>query len=153
MPEDTAEGVKDRLARRFDGEDGDTDRRENDESTDTTGETGTRSDRDGGERSGEDRNGPDRDDDDRTERPSRNEESSKKAKNVKKEWKALSFYLPDELEADLSRTYKRLDWELEADRGISIKKTRHYYPLVVELGLERIEEMDSNELEERIESF
>ena len=76
-----------------------------------------------------------------------------KAKNVKKEWRALSVYLPDELESDLSRTYKRLDWELEADQGISIKKTRHYYPLVVELGLERLEEMESNEIEDRIDAL
>lgn len=75
-----------------------------------------------------------------------------KAKNVKEEWKALSVYLPDELEADLSRTYKRLDWELEADEAISIKKTRHYYPLVVELGLERIDELESDEIKDRIES-
>ena len=154
MSEDTAEGVKDRLARRFEGGEGDV------QGSDGTTEESRSADHDHQERTRQEAS--------QQERPPRNEhppesrstskdeqssKNSKKAKNVKKEWKALSVYLPDELESDLSRTYKRLDWELEADRELSIKKTRHYYPLVVELGLERIEEMESSEIEDRINSF
>ena len=154
MSEDTAEGVKDRLARRFEGGDGEG------KESDAAAERSDSADQGRQERSPQGPSGRNRSTP--NERTSGDESSSKngqdsknvmKAKNVKKEWRALSVYLPDELESDLSRTYKRLDWELEADRGVSIKKTRHYYPLVVELGLEQLDEMDSSEIEDRISSF
>lgn len=146
MPDDTAEGVKDRLARRFEGERDDPDDAASGgagERARTTPDAGTNSES----------TAATTDSGSRSESSSRNAKSSKNAKNVKKEWTARSVYLPDELERHLSQTYKRLDWQLEADEGLSIKKTRHYYPLVVRLGLERIEEMESKELKERIESF
>ena len=79
------------------------------------------------------------------------EKKAQKAKNVKKEWNAKSVYPPDELEQSLSRTYKKLDWQLDEDEGISIKKTRHYYPLIVMLGLEELENMESMEIKDRLE--
>lgn len=72
--------------------------------------------------------------------------------NVKRDWNARSFYLPDGLVSELSTAFKRLDLELaESGSEMTLKKTRHYYPLVVELGLERIEEMDRDELQDRIQ--
>jgi len=82
----------------------------------------------------------------------RNAQSSQKSQNVKKDWNVRSFYLDDELNQDLMTTYKRLDLELsEGDTDIELKKTRHFYPLVIRLGLERLESMESTEITERIE--
>ena len=81
-----------------------------------------------------------------------NAQTSQKAQNIKKEWNVRSFYLDDDLDSDLSTAFKRLDLELsEADTGIDLKKTRHFYPLIVELGLERLESMDVTEVTERLE--
>ena len=124
MSNETGEDVKNRFARRFDGDDGDNS--EEDERT-----------RDSRE--------------DRSSMRAESEKKAQKAKNVKKEWNAKSVYLPDELEQSLSRTYKKLDWQLEEDEGISIKKTRHYYPLIVMLGLEELEGMESMEIKDRLE--
>lgn len=83
----------------------------------------------------------------------RNEQSSQKAQNIKKEWNVRSFYLSDDLDAHLSTAFKRLDLDLsESDSDIDLKKTRHFYPLLVELGLEHLEEMDVTEVTERLES-
>lgn len=83
---------------------------------------------------------------------SENEMSSQKAQNIKKEWNVRSFYLDDNLDNDLSTAFKRLDLSLsEADTDVDLKKTRHFYPLIVELGLERLEEMDITEATERVE--
>ena len=81
------------------------------------------------------------------------EQSAQKAKNVKKAWNATSVYLPDELDTKLSTVYKRVDLQLSEDAGRSIKKTRHYYPLVVALGLERLERMEGNEIIERMDEL
>lgn len=150
MSEDTAEGVKDRLARRFEGSDERDDGQERTDTGDSDAKGSRAVDHDRRERSSRNERAAGND---RTSEKDRSSKKAMKAKNVKKEWKALSVYLPDELESDLSKTYKRLDWELEADRDVSIKKTRHYYPLVVKLGLERLEELESNEIEDRINSF
>lgn len=144
MPDDTAEGVKDRLARRFEGE--------RDEPDDASNGSAKRARPTPGAGTNSESASATADSSSRSASTSKSSKNAKNAKNVKKEWTARSVYLPDELERDLSQTYKRLDWQLEADEGLSIKKTRHYYPLVVRLGLERIEEMESKELKERIES-
>ena len=80
------------------------------------------------------------------------EEADGRPLNVKRDWNARSFYLPDGLDRELSTAYKRLDLGLaEENAGLTLKKTRHYYPLVVELGLERMERMEQQELKERME--
>lgn len=80
-------------------------------------------------------------------------QKSQKTQNVKKEWNVRSFYLDDELDRELTTTFKRLDLEIsEADTDIELKKTRHYYPLLIMLGLERLEEMDITEITDRLET-
>jgi hypothetical protein len=82
-----------------------------------------------------------------------NAQASQKAQNIKKEWNVRSFYLDDDLDSDLSTAFKRLDLELsEADAGVNLKKTRHFYPLIVQLGLERLEQMEVTEVTECLES-
>jgi len=98
------------------------------------------------------------DDTDMSSQPDRNAQNSQKsqnaknAKNIKKEWNVRSFYLDDELDDDLTTAFKRLDLDLDgADTDINLKKTRHFYPLIVELGLERLEEMEVTEVTEHLE--
>lgn len=79
-------------------------------------------------------------------------QNAQKTKNIKKEWNVRSFYLDDDLDGDLSTAFKRLDLELsEADTEVDLKKTRHFYPLIVSLGLERLEEMEVTEVTEELE--
>ena len=84
---------------------------------------------------------------------SRNAQKSQKPQNVKKEWNVRSIYLDDTLESELTTMFKRLDLELsEADTDVELQKTRHFYPLIIELGLERLEEMDVTEITDQLES-
>ncbi|QRY21732.1 hypothetical protein JT689_01620 (plasmid) [Halobacterium sp. GSL-19] len=73
--------------------------------------------------------------------------------NVKSEWASKSFYLPEFLKQDLTRTYKQTDLEHEMELGEGLPKTRYYYPLVVALGIERIESMSPQEVKERSEAL
>ncbi len=88
-----------------------------------------------------------------SEKNAKNAQNSQKPQNVKKEWNVRSFYLDDTLESELTTMFKRLDLELsEAETDLELQKTRHFYPLIVELGLERLEEMDVTEVTDQLES-
>lgn len=90
--------------------------------------------------------------DSQTNKTAQTSQNAQKPKNIKKEWNVRSFYLDDDLDANLSMMFKRLDLRLsETDTDVDIKKTRHFYPLIVELGLERLEEMESTEVTERLD--
>ena len=100
----------------------------------------------------------DDDADDKTDmssQPNRNAQKSQKpqnTKNIKKEWNVRSFYLSDDLDGEVTTAFKRLDLDIDgADTNIDLKKTRHFYPLLVELGLERLEELEVTEITERLE--
>jgi hypothetical protein len=83
----------------------------------------------------------------------KNAQKSQKPQNVKKEWNVRSIYLDDSLESELTTLFKRLDLELsEAETDLELQKTRHFYPLIVELGLERLEEIDVTEITDQLES-
>lgn len=88
----------------------------------------------------------------KSDKNDKNAQTSQKTKNVKKEWNVRSFYLDDDLDTTLTTAFKRLDLELsEAGEDVDLKKTRHFYPLVVALGLERLEEMEVTEVTEQLE--
>jgi hypothetical protein len=79
-------------------------------------------------------------------------QTSQKAQNIKKEWNVRSFYLDDDLDDQLTTAFKRLDLDLaESDRDLNLKKTRHFYPIIIELGLEQLDELDAADLIERLD--
>lgn len=93
------------------------------------------------------------DQEDLKSRGSRNTRKSQTVKNVKTEWNTSTFYLDDELSGRLNRLYKKLDWQLTDEYDMSLSKTRHYYPLVVQLGLEELDSLESSEVKERLEDL
>ena len=79
-------------------------------------------------------------------------QKSQKAQNIKKEWNVRSIYLDDDLDSSLATAFKRLDLEIsETGADLNLRKTRHFYPLIVELGLEQLESMEVTEVMERLE--
>ena len=121
--------IDDRLSRRFGGE-------QNDETSD-------------------DSESAQNDENNKTDMNAQNDmtsQNAQKAKNIKKEWNVRSFYLDDNLDGSLSTAFKRLDLDIsEAGADLNLKKTRHFYPLIVELGLERLESMEVTEVMERLD--
>lgn len=130
MNSDDDSGVRDRLSARFD-----------DERTLDEQDSQNESDRDTTAGDDEDSN------------TSMNEGNAWTSKNVKKDWNATTVYLPDELDQAVTTAYKRTDLELSAEFDHPIKKTRHYYPLLIALGMEQLESMESNEVMEALEGM
>ena len=82
----------------------------------------------------------------------KNDENGESAWNVgkvKTAWNGNTVYLPDELDSRLDDEYDRLNYIC----NFEILKDRHYKPLVVVHGLERIERMESSEVKEALEEL
>ncbi|EMA26848.1 hypothetical protein [Haloarcula marismortui] len=121
----SGDDLDDRLSRRFDA-DGDGD--DNESLNDTKSQT------------------------DMSSSTSQNAQKNEKAQNIKKEWNVRSFYLDDDLDDEVTTAFKRLDLALsESNSDVDLKKTRHFYPLLVELGLEQVDEMDVEDIAQRLE--
>lgn len=61
------------------------------------------------------------------------------------------MYLPESVRDDLAYQFKLTSAEYERELGEEMEKNRHWYPLVIELGLEQIEEMDPEEIHNRLQ--
>jgi len=68
--------------------------------------------------------------------------------NPKKDWTGRMVYVPDDggssvddLLSGFDGEYDRMQYETEW----KVKKQRHYYPVLVQVGVERLQEMDGEE--------
>ncbi|WP_135807316.1 hypothetical protein [Halorussus marinus] len=134
--------VQDRLAKRFEDEDDGVD--EQSERNDQREETDMRSDRDMRDMNDQNEN---RDGSEENEENGLPAGSAWNVENVKQEWNGVSFYLPDELVDPMNDEWSRLNYVADGD----YKKDRHFKTLVVLLGMERMVDMEGEELDERIE--
>lgn len=78
--------------------------------------------------------------------PEKNDMQSMNAWNVgsvKAAWNANTVYLPDGLNERFDDEFDRLKYVLDRD----LTKDRYYKPLVIALGMERLERMDPKEVE------
>ena len=73
--------------------------------------------------------------------------------NVKEIWRNTSIYLPENLRTRMQTAYKRKNLEVDLETGDELRKTRHYYPLLIALGVEAIEEMEPEEILERVDAI
>lgn len=70
------------------------------------------------------------------------------SQSVKEERDGVYFYLPESQHEELNYQYKLASAEYEREFETSFEKNRHFYPLVVQFGLERIAAADATEINE-----
>lgn len=97
---------------------------------------------------------------DETSEPSKPSQPSKPDKrregggtSVKDEQVGTYMYLPETLVEELGYQFKIQSAEFERATGTELEKNRHWYPLVVSLGLAAVEEMDPEELADHLSSL
>lgn len=101
----------------------------------------------------------------KSDKNAKNVKSSKKAKNsksakpgeralqsVKDQWTATSVYLPDDIDKQVDKQFKLLDLDLD-DEMTDLRKTRHFYPLLVQAGLRELRNADAEDLLEDLEDI
>ena len=76
-----------------------------------------------------------------------------KHSNVKKDQVGTYMYLPENQHQELSRQFNLLKAEYEYVYNEEFEKNRHFYPLVIEYGLESLESLDASEIQEKLDSL
>ena len=70
--------------------------------------------------------------------------------NIKDEWNGRTIYIPDSILNDLEDTYLESQLKLRKAGRDEFKKNRHFYPLLVQFGLEALSDADANEIQTRL---
>lgn len=73
--------------------------------------------------------------------------------SVKEERTGTYMYLPETQTKELRRLYNILKAKYEVEYDGEFEKNRHFYPLVIQYGLEQLEEMDDSEIRRRVEEI
>ena len=84
----------------------------------------------------------------KTDSPNETNETSKT--NIKDEWNGRTIYIPDGILDDLEDTYLESQLKLRKAGRDEFKKNRHFYPLLVQFGLEALSDADADEIQDRL---
>lgn len=77
-------------------------------------------------------------------------ETSETKTNIKDEWNGRTIYIPDYILDDMEDTYLESQLKLRKAGQDEFKKNRHFYPLLVQFGLEKLSGADVDEIQTRL---
>jgi len=70
--------------------------------------------------------------------------------NIKDEWNGRTIYIRDSILDDLEDTYLESQLKLRKAGRDEFKKNRHFYPLLVQFGLEALSDADVDDIQARL---
>lgn len=80
-------------------------------------------------------------------------ETEPESQSVKEDQVGTYMYLPESQHQDLSHQFNLLKAEYEYEYDEEFEKNRHFYPLVVQYGLESLEGLDASEIQELLDEL
>ena len=86
----------------------------------------------------------------KTEKTEETDQPSKTERTSVKDRPSVLMYLPEEVHSELDIRFAELNAAAKRERGEAIEKNRDFYPTLVELALERLDEMDDEEIVDRL---
>jgi hypothetical protein len=88
-----------------------------------------------------------------TSSPSGTNKTKKTKTNIKQEWNGRTIYVPDGILDELEDTYLESQLKLRKAGQDEFKKNRHFYPLLVQFGLEVLSDADDDEIRARLDEI
>jgi len=73
--------------------------------------------------------------------------------SVKDERVGTYMYLPESQQRELSRLYNVLKAEYEYEYETEFEKNRHFYPLVIEFGIEGLDGLDAFDIKTKLDGL
>lgn len=83
----------------------------------------------------------------------RGDHERSESSSVKDRQTGTYMYLPETQVKDLRRVYNIIKAEYEYQYGETFEKNRHFYPLVIRYGLDRLEGLDADKVKARLEEL
>ncbi|SDK20937.1 hypothetical protein SAMN05216226_1464 [Halovenus aranensis] len=80
-------------------------------------------------------------------------ETSKTNTNIKDEWNGRTIYIPDDVLDEMEDIYLESQLKLRKAGQDEFKKNRHFYPLLVQLGVEALSDVDAEEIQARLSNL
>ena len=80
-------------------------------------------------------------------------ETNKTKTNIKDEWNGRTIYIPDGILNEMEDTYLESQLKLRKAGQNEFKQNRHFYPLIVQFGLEALSEADADEIQTRLSNL
>ncbi len=80
-------------------------------------------------------------------------ETNRTKTNIKDEWNGRTIYIPDDVLDDMEDTYLESQLKLRKAGQNEFKKNRHFYPLLVQFGLEALADADADEIQTRLSNL
>jgi len=77
-------------------------------------------------------------------------ETTETKTNIKDEWNGRTIYIPDEILNKMEDTYLESQLKLRKAGQDEFKKNRHFYPLLVQFGVEALSDADAEEIQARL---
>ena len=86
----------------------------------------------------------------KTNSPTETNKTKETKTNIKQEWNGRTIYVPDGILDELEDTYLESQLKLRKAGQDEFKKNRHFYPLLVQFGLEALSDADDDEIQARL---
>jgi len=79
--------------------------------------------------------------------------TNKTKTNIKDEWNGRTIYIPDDILNEMEDTYLESQLKLRKADQNEFKKNRHFYPLLVQFGMEALSDADAEEIQKRLSNL
>ena len=79
--------------------------------------------------------------------------TNKTKTNIKDEWNGRTIYIPDDILNEMEDTYLESQLKLRKAGQNEFKKNRHFYPLLVQFGMEALSDADAEEIQKRLSNL
>ena len=78
-------------------------------------------------------------------------ETTEESASIKDEQVGTYMYIPESQKRELQRCYNVLKAEYEYEFDTTFEKNRHFYPLLVQYGLDGLDSLDATEIQTRLD--
>ena len=85
-----------------------------------------------------------------TDGTNKTNKTSETKTNIKDEWNGRTIYIPDDVLDEMEDLYLESQLKLRKAGQDEFKKNRHFYPLLVRLGVEALSEANAQEVQTRL---
>ena len=85
--------------------------------------------------------------------PNKTNETRETGANIKDEWNGRTIYIPDDILNEMEDTYLESQLKLRKAGQNEFKKNRHFYPLLVQFGMEALSDADAEEIQKRLSNL